>query len=226
MTLLPIPASKTEWHALRIRIQKRSIPEPNSGCWLWDGAINSSGYGWMGFTRGGRASHRVSYEAYNERSLLSCEHVLHRCDVRCCVNPDHLFLGDNAANVADRVAKGRSAVMAGSQNPRALITAEQALMVLEDQRSHADIAESFGITKGAVMNIKSGKNWRHITGGRMDRRGHAIGSRAGGAKLTDEAVRQIRRERGTQRAIAARFGVCQMTVSLIKQGKLWRHVAD
>jgi hypothetical protein len=90
--------------------QDRVIPEPNSGCWLWEGATNGTGHGRIGWRRGG-----VSYFAYVHRLAWEQANgpvpdgisVLHRCDVRACCNPEHLFLGTQQDNVRDMHAKGR-----------------------------------------------------------------------------------------------------------------------
>jgi hypothetical protein len=89
------------------RIEEGSIPEPNSGCWLWLGNTNLQGYAHL--THGGKMhrANRFSWVAYNSK-IPPDLHVLHRCDNRLCVNPEHLFLGTNQDNVDDRVRKGRS----------------------------------------------------------------------------------------------------------------------
>lgn len=93
---------------LHSRFEAKFIPEPNSGCWLWVGSTIPDGYGYFSVaTNKNIGAHRVSWLLYRG-SIPDGAHVLHRCDNPPCVNPDHLFLGDHAANVADRVAKGRS----------------------------------------------------------------------------------------------------------------------
>lgn len=90
-----------------LRILDRSVPEPTTGCFLWAGAINGHGYG--SIWRSGKvfAAHRVAWE--QERGPVPDGfHVLHLCDVRSCVNPDHLYLGTNADNCRDRDVRGRS----------------------------------------------------------------------------------------------------------------------
>jgi len=88
-------------------IERRSIPIPFSGCWAWDASADRDGYGktkWKGFSR---RAHRLSFEAFHGVDPASMN-VMHSCDVACCVNPEHLSLGDAAANVLERSSRGRS----------------------------------------------------------------------------------------------------------------------
>lgn len=91
---------------MRAAFWARISPEPNTGCWLWIGSLNSDGYG--NLHRGGHAvrAHRMS-AAMQRGNLPSEAVVLHSCDVRCCVNPDHLEIGTHSDNVADCIRKGR-----------------------------------------------------------------------------------------------------------------------
>ena len=94
------------------RVEHLSTPEPNSGCWLWLGAVRN-GYGRLIIgsrsdkTRRSVSAHRLSYETYIGPIPSGLE-VCHKCDVRCCVNPAHLFVGTRQDNVDDREAKGRN----------------------------------------------------------------------------------------------------------------------
>lgn len=103
---------------LRERFDAKWIPEPNSGCWLWLGALFVSGYGW--FQRGhrkqpGARANRISWELHRG-PIPDGLCVLHRCDNPSCVNPDHLFIGTQLDNIADRDRKGRQA--RGVRHPR------------------------------------------------------------------------------------------------------------
>lgn len=80
-------------------------------CWLWVGACDPDGYGRLGKPYGADGpqyipAHRLSW-VLNRGPIPPSAHVLHRCDIRNCVRPEHLFLGTQTINMADKVAKGR-----------------------------------------------------------------------------------------------------------------------
>lgn len=80
----------------------------STGCWLWMGATNTSGYGLIRRRGDSRQTltHRLAWEWWFG-PIPDGMSVLHRCDVRTCVRPSHLFLGTYSDNAKDAVAKGR-----------------------------------------------------------------------------------------------------------------------
>lgn len=88
------------------RLDKYTIPEPNTGCFLWIGPLNSDGYGALTIEKRVCRAHRLAYEAVNG-AIADGMFICHRCDVRHCVNPAHLFLGTAADNNHDMMRKGR-----------------------------------------------------------------------------------------------------------------------
>lgn len=88
------------------RFEEKIFYSPD-GCWYWTGAINSSGYGHMTLRPTTIYAHRISYSLY--KGVIKDElYVLHKCDNKLCVNPDHLFLGTHDDNMKYMVTKGRS----------------------------------------------------------------------------------------------------------------------
>lgn len=71
------------------RLLSKCIPEPNSGCWLWIGAMHEGGYGRVRYHNRTLPAHRVSYMVH-VGPIPGGLVIDHKCRVRCCVNPDHL----------------------------------------------------------------------------------------------------------------------------------------
>lgn len=93
-------------------IMQRIVLDPGSGCWLWEGApVN--GYGWIcAPTKGSRFAHRASYQTFVgpvPEGLMIC----HKCDVKLCVNPAHLYAGTAKNNFDDWVSRAGGSLPKG-----------------------------------------------------------------------------------------------------------------
>jgi len=94
--------------SLRDRLAKMSIPEPNSGCWLFTGYVDDLGYGIIAKNKPVRLkAHRAAYSVFVADIPANMD-VMHTCDVRCCVNPQHLKIGTHQDNMTDMSRKGRA----------------------------------------------------------------------------------------------------------------------
>ena len=147
------------------RFEEKYEPEPNTGCWLWTAAVNEDGYGYFGPGGRGRMvkAHRFSYESHTG-TIPDGAHVLHRCDVRCCVNPAHLFLGSHEDNMMDMANKRRASW--GERSARAKLTEEQVHLIravyAEGQVSMRHLAGVFGVSYTTINHICGGKRWGRL----------------------------------------------------------------
>lgn len=101
----------------------RHFQRVDSGCWEWTGGVfKDSGYGKFNGGKGDDGkwvtayAHRASHELHIGPIPAGLS-VLHRCDNRLCVNPDHLFLGTQRDNIHDMLAKGRGRPGGRAFNP-------------------------------------------------------------------------------------------------------------
>jgi hypothetical protein len=125
-------------------------------CWLWTASAGiTTGYGRinLGRTEGVETAHRVSW-LLSVGPIPDGKHVLHRCDVRRCVRPSHLFLGTNDDNVADMNAKGRH-VSAMQRLTFSDVVDVRSLVAFGADRGV--VAAEFGITREYLGKIVCGR---------------------------------------------------------------------
>ena len=140
-------------------------------CWNWVACTNQSGYGWFNVScNKPTTAHRVSAMLHGLiDSLKSPLHVLHKCDNPKCCNPSHLFVGTNADNVADRVAKKRSGhkPMKGEANGMSKLTIDQIGQIkglyFAAQFSQSALARSFHVHQAHISRIVNGVRWGGVS---------------------------------------------------------------
>lgn len=149
------PSTKPE--TAPARFLAKVIPEPNSGCWLWTGAVTGNGYG--GFHDGERmvGPHHYSWRLHCGE-IPDGMYVCHRCDTPLCVNPDHLFLGTPKDNQQDRTRKGRAMRTHAWVHPE-----ELKAKIRADTRTYREIAEAHGVSFMTVKHLKANTSLRNRT---------------------------------------------------------------
>ncbi len=129
------------------------------GCWIWIAALGSSGYGHFWFNGNPTPAHRASYQIYVGEIKDNLQ-VLHRCDNRLCVNPDHFFLGTHKDNMDDRTNKGRD--KKGNELSISKLTNEKVLAIRNDKRSLRKMASELGVSHTTVFHARNHILWKHV----------------------------------------------------------------
>lgn len=151
--------------SIEIRLLQNRRTNRN-GCWLWTGAITRGGYGQLRRIRGEKPVyvHHLSAMRHLGLTPASGQWVLHRCDVKACFNPDHLYLGTRNDNTKDAVMRGHTAK--GERNCGSKLTVDEIREIRrlrETGRTQQSLAEQFGITQGQVSVIVSKKQWAFVS---------------------------------------------------------------
>lgn len=158
-----LPMPQRFWAKVDMEQESILSPHVETPCWLWTGPLNPDGYGKFRLIKNDKA-HRVSW-LLSGASIPKGMFVLHKCDVRNCVRPDHLFIGDNAINIADMVRKGRSCLNApyGESCHSAKLRESQIIEIrARTDLSVAQASELFETSKSNIRFIRSGRTWRHV----------------------------------------------------------------
>ena len=144
------------------RFWEKTVPEPNSGCLLWDGGADVDGYGITSALGHSMRTHRVAW-IIQRGPIPDGMQVLHRCDVPPCVNVNHLFLGTNEDNRLDQLCKGRSC--SGERNGRAKLTSNSVreIRFLSLSVPGPILARRYGVTHRLIYLIRDRKAWKHLT---------------------------------------------------------------
>lgn len=134
---------------------------PFHTCWEWIGGVNKhTGYGQLTYKSKAKLAHRLSYELH-KGSIPEKQVVMHTCDNKTCVNPEHLKLGTQADNMRDMSVKNRS--LRGSKNPTAKLTEKRVVCIRADNSStNEELAGKFNVDKTLIRLIKSKKIWKHV----------------------------------------------------------------
>lgn len=154
---------RVTWDMMPRILKERSIPEPNSGCWLWLSYGDTQDYGRIIVSQKSYSAHRVSWVVHRG-SIPDGLHVLHKCDTVQCVNPDHLFLGTNLDNIKDRTAKGRGSAPLGTRQHLSKLSNENVIFIYKSKIKVRKLAEMFSVSRPTIYSIKRGRMWSWLTG--------------------------------------------------------------
>lgn len=133
----------------------------SSDCWLWIGSVNRHGYGATSIA-GENKAHRASWRLFKGH-IPNGMSVLHKCDVRCCVNPEHLFIGTQLDNMRDCSVKGRikNIPLFGEDNPMSKLTLNEVNEIREllGFQSQHELSRKYNVSPMTINRIALGKTW-------------------------------------------------------------------
>lgn len=135
--------------------------DKSGDCWIWTGAVSKSGYGVIqeaGLGSRNLTPHRLSYELH-KGAIPAGYVVMHSCDNRLCVNPDHLSVGTPQENIWDMVRKGRNPVLVD----KIVLTPEIVRRIRNNPKiRNIDFARELGVHPSTIRSVRIGRTWSHI----------------------------------------------------------------
>ena len=159
----PKPKTKEE---IWIKLKSEVTIDPITNCWLITrGRTVGAGYKVVNWTISGiyctEYAHRFAYTMTYGK--ITSEVIMHICDRPNCINPEHLKQGTHGDNVRDKIAKKRQ--LRGELHPDSRVSGIQVLEILKSSgKTYQQLSNEYGISRGGIHNIKSGRTWNHITG--------------------------------------------------------------
>lgn len=149
---------------IRLKIKKK-VKVSENGCWEWQGSLKTTGYSQIVAFGKPQCGHRVSYKVFRG-DIPKDLWVLHSCDNRKCVNPDHLFLGNGKENHFDMTIKGRSNYAKNEKSGHAKLTKNQ---VLEARKLYETglygcsvLSKKYGVTSRTIWCAIKNITWKDI----------------------------------------------------------------
>lgn len=141
------------------KIDRTAGHGPRGDCHLWTAGRDKQGYGHFQMWAKSDLAHRVAYY-FATGNHPGEAFVCHECDNPSCVNPNHLWLGDQPSNMADMAAKGRARPPKGDEHASAKLTAAVIPSILADTRSAAAIGRDYGVSDVAILQVKARRTWK------------------------------------------------------------------
>ena len=141
---------------------ERKFSKESNGCWIWTAARSQDNYGHFFFEGKILKSHKVSFLLYRGR-VPKGKCVLHICDNSLCVNPNHLYIGTQIDNIADRERRGRSKFAVGEKAGLAKLTwtavSEIRNLYKQMNLNRKELSLRYGVNQSTIGNIINNRTW-------------------------------------------------------------------
>lgn len=151
------------------RLKAKISIDPKTACWNWTASLRPTGYGQMRYLGTTELAHRVSWVLFRgpipkAKNAYGTLNILHHCDNPKCVNPEHLFIGDQADNANDAVSKRRwgKRGCVGERHGKAILTERTVRNIRASPLSAQQLARKYKISKSAIQHVLKRRSWTHI----------------------------------------------------------------
>lgn len=153
------------WPTLEERFWQAVSPCPNTGCWFWTGptwknygVIYGEGKPWV-------ATH-LSLRLHGRPIPMAGAYACHHCDIRFCVNPEHLYWGDAGTNIQDSYDRQRRVSpllgRVGERNTNVKLTENDVRDILASSGGSQELANRYNVAHSTIRRIRRGETWKHI----------------------------------------------------------------
>jgi hypothetical protein len=135
------------------------VQKQENGCWIWQASINREGYGTFVPDNGKKSglAHRESLVLFRKSTLKASDYILHSCNTKPCVNPDHLKIGDAKENYQDFLKTGDTLRI--KLSPKKIIKIRKLFL---SSVSYRDIAKIFQVSANTIFDIIKRRTWKHV----------------------------------------------------------------
>ena len=144
------------------RFLAKTTKVDSSDCIEWVGTKYKNGYGRFFFDGISLLAHRASMILKTGQEIPEGMHVCHTCDNRCCVNPDHLWLGTNQENTQDKMNKGRHWVPFGSSRSDSKLNEELVRYIRSSDKQHKQLGKELGVSESLIRGVRKNEYWKHV----------------------------------------------------------------
>lgn len=160
----PTVVRQKQLHGLTLAERFDAYTKKGPDCWEWVGSKDRNGYGRLNIRGTPYLASRLSF-ALRYGDIPLGRYVCHKCDNPTCVNPEHLFLGTQADNIADMHAKGRDRKrgLPGEQHHAAKLTDDAVREIRASSDSALDLSRRYGVSRATVQDVNDRKTWKHVT---------------------------------------------------------------
>lgn len=151
------------------RLKAKVQIDPKTACWNWIASLRPTGYGQMRYLGTTELAHRVSWMLFRgpipkADNVYGTLNILHHCDNPKCVNPEHLYIGDQSDNAKDAVARKRwgKRGCVGEQHGKAVLTETDVRIIRKSTLSANELARQYKVSKSAIQHVLKKRSWAHI----------------------------------------------------------------